>query len=382
VDWLRVLAILALFPFHAGQIYNEAAFYVKDTVSSPLIMGISDFIYQWHMPLFMFLAGIGSYYALGYRPSRKYLLERFKRLVIPLIFGTLVFVPLLTYLRMFGDPNRVWHEGFSHNAIPEFDKSYLEYYPDFFNGIYPNGNLEWSHLWFLAYLFTFSLIALPILLYLKSEKGRWIIDSLKKVVRKSPGIFLFFIPIAVIEVLLRQAYPNMQNLISDWANFLMFITVFIFGFILISDDTFGEAVDRHWKAALTIGLLIAISLSLIYVGQIHTGLNEATSYIVEMILRGICIWFCLIGFLGFGKRFLNRGGDFIKYASEAALPIYVIHLPMVVMIGFYVIKFDMPVAAKYLAIVILSLIASVLLYEIAIRRFNFVRFFLGMKKRV
>ena len=381
VDWLRVLAILALFPFHTGQIYNEAAFYVKDKVSSLVIMGISDFIYQWHMPLFMFLAGIGSYYALRFRSGKKYLLERFKRLVIPLIFGTLVFVPLLTYFRMFGDPNRVWHEGFGHNAIPEFDKSYFEYYPDFFNGIYPNGNFEWGHLWFLAYLFTFSLIALPIFLYLKSEKGSWINDSIKKIVRKSSGIFLFFIPIAVIEVLLRRAYPNMQNLISDWANFLMFITVFIFGFIMISDDKFGEAIDRHWKAALTIGLLIAISLSLIYAGQIQTGLNEATSYIVEMILRGICIWFCLIGFLGFGKRFLNRGGDFIKYASEAALPVYIIHLPMVGILGFYVIKFDLPIAVKYLAIVILSLISSVLLYEIAVRRFNFVRFFLGMKKR-
>ena len=205
---------------------------------------------------------------------------------------------------------------------------------------------------------------------------------LKKVVMQSPGIFLFFIPIAVIEVLLRRAYPNVQNLISDWANFLMFITVFIFGFIMVSDDTFGEAIDRHWKAALTSGLLIVIVLSVVFAARIPTGLNEDTFYIVEMNLRGIAIWFCMIGFLGFGKRFLNRGGKFIKYASEAALPVYIIHLPMVVIVGFYVVKFDAPIGVKYLAIVILSLISSVLLYEIAVRRFDFVRFFLGLKKRV
>ncbi len=382
VDWLRVLAILALFPFHAGQIYNsEAAFYVKDEVSIPFIMGIDSFIYLWHMPLFMFLAGIGSYYALRFRSGKEYLLERFKRLFIPLIFGTLVLVPPLTYFRMFGDPNRVWHEGFSHNAIPGFDKSYFEYYPDFFNGIYPNGNFEWGHLWFLAYLFTFSLIALPIFLYLKSEKGRWVIDSLEKVVKKSPGIFLFFIPIAVIEVLLRRAYPNMQNLISDWANFLMFITVFIYGFIMTSDDKFGEMIDRHWKTALTSGLVIVIALSVVFAARIQTGLNEDIFYIVKMILTGISIWFCMIGFLGFGKRFLNRGGKFINYANEAALPVYIIHLPMVVIVGFYVIKFDLPIAAEYLAIIILSLISSVLLYEIAVRRFSVVRLFLGLKRR-
>lgn len=382
VDWLRVLAVLTLFPFHAGQIYNEAAFYVKDNVSSPIIMVISDFIYQWHMPLFMFLAGIGSYLALSFRSGKEYLLERLKRLVIPLIFGTLVLIPPVTYTRMFGDPKRVWHEGFNHNAISGFDKSYFEYYPYFFNGIYPNGNFEWGHLWFLAYLFTFSLITLPIFIYLKSEKGMWGIDLFKKVVRKSHGIFLFFIPIAVVEVLLRETYPNMQNLISDWANFLMFIIVFIFGFIMISDDKFGEAIDKHWKPALITGLLIAIYLSVVYVAQLQTGLNEVTFYIVKMILRGICIWFCLIGFLGFGKRFLYRGGKFIKYASEAALPIYIIHLPVISILGFYIVNFDLPIAIKYLAVVSLSLISSILLYEFVVRRFNFVRLLFGLKRSV
>jgi hypothetical protein len=283
---------------------------------------------------------------------------------------------------MFGDPDKVWPKGFAHNAIPGFDKSYFEYYPDFFNGIYPNGNLDWGHLWFLAYLFTFSLLALPIFLYLKSKKGSWVIDSLKKFASKSYGIFLFFIPIAVIELLLRRAYPNMQNLVSDWANFLMFITVFLYGFIMVSGDKFGEAIDRHWKAALISGLLIAVALSVVFAARIQTGLNEDTFYIVEMILRGISIWFCMIGFLGFGRRFLNRGGRFINYANEAALPVYIIHLPMVVMIGFYVTEFDLPIAVKYLAIIILPLVSSVLLYEIAVRRFNVVRFFFGLKKRV
>lgn len=162
----------------------------------------------------------------------------------------------------------------------------------------------------------------------------------------------------------------------------MFITVFIYGFIMMSDDKFGEAIDRHWKAALICGLLIVIALSMVFAARIQTGLNGDTFYIVEMNLRGIAIWFCMIGFLGFGKRFLNRGGKFIKYASEAALPVYIIHLPMVVIVGFYVIKFDLPIAVKYFAIIILSLISSVLLYEIAVRRINFFRFLLGLKKRV
>ena len=381
LDWLRVLAVLALFPFHAGQIFNEAAFYVKDQITSPMIMGISDFIYQWHMPLFMFLAGIGSHYALRFRSGKEYLIERFKRLIVPLIFGTLVIVPPMTYFRMFGDPNRVWPEGSSQNAIDGFDKLYFEYYPDFFHGIFPNGNFEWGHLWFLAYLFTFSLIALPLFLFLLSEKGKPIIAYIGESARKPLVIFLYFIPLSVFEVCLRWAYPNMQNLVSDWANFLLFISVFIYGFIVASEPHLEAAIDKYWKSSLFIGLLIASALSVVYAGKLQAGLNETTTYVVEKILRGICIWFSLIGILGFGRRYLNQEGAIIRYASKVALPLYIIHLPIVVILGFYIIRFELPIAVKYSAIAVLSLISSLLFYEIAIRRYAIIRFLLGMKSR-
>jgi len=118
----------------------------------------------------------------------------------------------------------------------------------------------------------------------------------------------------------------------------------------------------------------------VFAAHLNTGFNQDTYYFVEMILRGISIWFCMIGFLGFGRRYLNRKGKFIQYASEAALPVYILHLPVLGMIGFYVIQFDLPLVIEYLAILVLSLIVSVLVYEIAVRRFNFVRFFFGLKK--
>jgi fucose 4-O-acetylase-like acetyltransferase len=374
--------VLALFPFHAAQIYNEAPFYVKASAASPVIAGISDFIYQWHMPLFMFLAGMGSCYALRFRSGRQYALERFRRLFVPLLFGTLVLVPPATYVRMFGDPARVWHAGFGHNAIPGFDRSYPAYYPDFFNGIYPNGNFEWGHLWFLAYLLTFSLVGLPVFLYLKSTKGKWFVRWLQRVARKPGGILLFFLPIAVIEVALRGAYPNMQNLVSDWANVLMFFTVFLYGFVVASDEEVAAAIDRHWKAALAVGLLIAAGLAVFHAAQAQTGWNETAVYVVEMVLRGILIWFCQVGFLGLGRRFLNRGGRVIQYASKAALPVYIIHLPVVVIIGFYVLQVEAPPAAAYAALAVAALIASLALYEIAVRRWSAVRLLFGLKWRV
>ena len=54
----------------------------------------------------------------------------------------------------------------------DFDGSYLAFYPHYFEGVYPQGNFSWHHLWFLAYLLVFSLAALPLFLYLRAEPGR------------------------------------------------------------------------------------------------------------------------------------------------------------------------------------------------------------------
>ena len=48
--------------------------------------------------LFFLLAGASTYYALHKRSGTEYLRERLKRLFLPLIFGTLVLIPPLSYL--------------------------------------------------------------------------------------------------------------------------------------------------------------------------------------------------------------------------------------------------------------------------------------------
>ena len=55
----------------------------------------------------------------------------------------------------------------------DFHGSYLDFYPHYFEGVYPSGNFSWHHLWFLAYLLVFSLAALPLLLYLRGARPAW-----------------------------------------------------------------------------------------------------------------------------------------------------------------------------------------------------------------
>jgi glucans biosynthesis protein C len=161
----------------------------------------------------------------------------------------------------------------------------------------------------------------------------------------------------------------------------MFITVFLYGFIFMSHNAFMDAVDKYWKISLAVGVSLSIGISVTDLIGFKVFHHAVADYIFGMIIRGINIWCCLIGITGFGKRFLNSGGRFIKYASQGALPFYIIHMTFVTLTGFYIIALPLPVAGKYSLIIIFSFISAAIFYECFIRRFNGIRFFFGLKRK-
>lgn len=365
IDWLRILAVLLLFDFHTARIFDPWGFYVKNETGSKALEIFVTFVGQWHMHLFFMLSGVGTYYALQHRSGAEYVRERFKRLFVPLVFGTLVIVPPQVYCRLLTNP--------------DYDSSYLGFYPQFFNGVAPEGNFEWGQLWFLAYLFVFSILALKFFTYLRSEKGKNIIGALGALCGRPGGIFLLALPIAIIEGALRQKYPNgNQNLFNDWANFFTYLTFFVYGYLLFSDERIGRAIERSWKLS---GVLAMVFLAVLLV--LDNIFPDSSGYsageVTLNFIKGFHTWFWLIFILGLGRRFLNFGGPALKYASEAALPFYILHQTAIVIVGYHVIKLSTGVFVKFIFIDIAAFLLSLFLYDIIIKRINPVRFLFGMR---
>jgi fucose 4-O-acetylase-like acetyltransferase len=151
IDWLRVLATLAVFLFHCARFFDNEGWHVKN---NQLDFGMSIFVAivsQWLMPLYFILSGASAYYALKTRRSGVYVWERFTRLLVPLIFGILVLIPPQVYIESVS--------GQSETA-PPFAGSFIEFYPHYFDGFYAfGGYFAWMglHLWYLEVLFIFSL---------------------------------------------------------------------------------------------------------------------------------------------------------------------------------------------------------------------------------
>ncbi|RJP19751.1 MAG: acyltransferase [Candidatus Abyssobacteria bacterium SURF_5] len=375
IDWLRILAVLLLFFFHTARIFDTDDFYVKNTAVSEGFTVFINFIYLWHMPLFFFLSGVGTWFALRSRGGRGYASERFKRLFIPLLFGACFIVPpQVYYMRLSG-------QTYNHPPLDVFEDSYLQFFPTFFNGIAPSGNWEWGHLWFLAYLFTFSLVALPLFRSIEKTYGRGLVEKLASVAEKRGGIFLFGLPLMAGEALLRANWPGMQNLYNDWSNFLFFILFFIYGYLLCSDERFWQAVERDGKLAL----LLAAAIFSIYPLRLALGHLPSRGYNPDymslMALRGLDAWLWVVAVLSFGRRYLGFTNRILTYANEAALPVYILHQTVIVMVGYYVVRWQTGMMSGYFIITMLSLVVTLLACDLLVRRINVVRFLFGMRAK-
>ena len=366
IDWLRVLAMLVVFIYHCGRFFNDEDWHVKNPQTSYGVTIVLTIAGQWMMPLFLLLSGMSSYYALTYQSVAKYIRSRVKRLVVPLVFGTFVVIaPLQVYL-----------ERVSHS---QFEGSFLEFYPHYFDGWYGfGGNFAWMgiHLWYLEVLFVFSLIMMPVFACIRAETTRKFISRTTLFFKKPGVIFLLAVPIAIMEFvanlpLLRHTILGTKAF-GGWS-ILPYLVFFTLGYIIASDLKFGLIIEKQRMAALITGVCTtAIGFFLF-----ESGYSLPAWFFA--FLRALNAWAWLIAICGFGSRHLNFSDRFLRYANEAVLPFYILHQTVILVIGFYIVQLNMTIPAKFLIITISSFVTIVALYDLLIKRINVLRFVFGMK---
>jgi hypothetical protein len=226
------------------------------------------------------------------------------------------------------------------------------------------------------------LFALPPFLYFKKLKGRSLIFKVGDFVKKKGSALLFAIPLVLIEVIFRafRGWSFLQNPI-------FYFGFFFYGFFIFSDERFPQFLSRDRKMLLTLAILGTLILFfMINIGwgfNSSDGLSSPDNYLLKRIifqvLRGFTIWVWVFAFLSLGIKYLNFNNRLLKYATEAALPFYILHQTVIVVIGFYVIQLSLGLLAKYFLITTGSLILTVAIYDLFVRRSNITRFLFGMR---
>jgi peptidoglycan/LPS O-acetylase OafA/YrhL len=367
IDWLRVLAMLGIFLFHNARFFDQFTdWHVKNATTSFGASVLIGFMGQWIMPLFFLIAGAGTYYSLKSRRAGQFVQERTLRLLIPLIFGMFILVVPQAYFEAVSHGEQLGGYNFF-----QLYGLYLQTLPD----------LNWFHLWFLVYLFIFSIITLPIFLS-RSSTGKSVISRLAMALNKPwTLILLLVLSLAILDIFLYPAGDFGHREQGGW-NIIAYLLFYIYGYLIFANPRIMEVIKKLTWVTLIFGIAFS-GLLFIFTDEIAdpTAHYGSTTFAVAHFVQSLNTWCWLLAILGLGSRFLNRNNRFLSYANEAVLPFYILHQTVIISIGFFVVQWSIGIPLKYLIISTSSFAAIMAIYELLVRRFNALRFLFGMRLR-
>ena len=365
IDWLRILAIVTVFIFHCSRFFDTDGWHVKNNQLSEVVSILVIILAQWIMPLFFVISAVATRQVLMKASAGRFLVGKLKRLAVPFLIGTFIFlIPIQVYI-----------ERVSHG---DFNGSFWTFYPLYFDGWYGfGGNFAWMglHLWYLEVLLVFSILTLPIFLFLNQSN---IENSMSRFFARTRPLIIFIIPvltIAMAEMFVNQ-YPDSIGIrdFGGWSLVTYFV-IFFLGYVYFNRELYIQWIKEKRLLILVMGMTaigFGIFLELSGFSSRSPGLA---------LLRAFNTWCWLSAIIGYGARYLKRPAHFSDKAGTMVLPFYILHQTVIVVIGFGIRHWPISIPIKFILLAGISFLIILVIYEIVIRPFSLMRFLTGMKTK-
>ncbi|MEO8793918.1 MAG: acyltransferase family protein [Daejeonella sp.] len=367
LDWLRVIAFTILIISNSARVFGTDHWWIQNSKNSILIDHILIFVGQWRMPLLFLISGSTIAIVLKRKSLDRFLEDRVIRILIPLFAGMLLVIPLQIYF--------IWlSEGYNYSFI------------QFYSGIlelkwFPNGNLHWLHLWYLAFIFIYTLALIPFLSLIRSGDSQKFLSYVSKGL-EHPVLFfmvviIFQIPFYILETLM----PG-SNLTQLAFNF----SFFAFGVFFLTRRNLIFTIQKNRTYNFYVGTAFSIFLYLFFWSErgngssiLNSGLSGEIEIKVRLILSTINRWLWLLTILGYASKYLNFSHKALNYANSAVYPFYILNQTVIVVLAYYVVNLDISVFFKFLIILSATFISIGILYEYVIKKTFLTRLVFGMK---
>lgn len=373
IDWLRVLALLGVFVYHSLQPFSTHDWHVKNGHLSDAIDSVVSFVDPWGVAFFFLIAGASSYLALRRRTAGQYVNERLMRLLLPFAVGYLLLSPVQAFIeeRHFG----------------RFTGSFASGLPLFFQQVYSNlPNTIWHpllidrtyHLWFVVFLLWFALLGLPLFLWLRAPGRLPLLAWLGDRARWRGATLVFAIPLMILPLAVLPLFPDAE----DWGTFVYLFCFFVAGHLLMMDPRLMGAVKRDVVLALSMAMVVDLTILLMGVPRFIDTWSEAPAYswtyVWSYLLVGIQAWAWVSFALGLGMRARWFQRPLPQSVGSAAMPFFLVHQPVILSIAYFVVRWDAGIPAKWAVIAIGSFLVSALLAT-ALSRLPLVSTMFGVK---
>lgn len=339
IDWLRVIAIGLLLIYHIAIVFQPWGVFIGFIQSSESLESLwipMSMLNVWRIPLLFFVSGMGVCFAMKKRKWRELLLERAKRILLPFIFGVFCIVPMHML---------VWQKFYSQD---------IAYHANA------------GHLWFLANIFIYVTLLSPVFFYLKRDQNSKINTLMKKFYSHPLSVLIVVVPF-ILEVMLVNPEP-FELYAMTWHGFFFGLLAFFFGFTFVLNG------NSFWPNLLKWKWFYLAGGSILFIVRFTNFELKSPGYL--MSLESL-IW--IFAVFGFGYRYLNQPSKTLTYLSQAAYPVYIVHMVFLYVTSYVILPINAPVLIKLGLIILFTFAGSLGMYDLIIKRLSFLHPLFGLK---
>jgi len=369
LDWIRVIAFGLLILYHVGMFYVPWDWHVKSPRPVAWLEPVMLLTNPWRLTLLFLVSGAATRFMADKMSAGGLARARIARLLPPLAFAMLVIVPPQTYAQV------VEQFGFTGS----FAAFYARYITASGGWVGPHGPLitpTWNHMWFVAYLLVYSLILAALLVPLRGRVGA-LQAGLERALA-GPGLLLWpVVWLALIRLVLAPRFPVTHALVDDVYEHALSLPAFVFGFLMARSEILRAGFVAWRRPALGLAIVsYALFAGFAWVWR------ETEPPVALRAAGGVVYaldqWAFIAAALGYGARYLTRGGPVLRYLTLGVFPFYIVHQTVIVVVGQRLARLGLPQGLEALVLVAVTFAACFASYEV-VRRVGVLRPLFGLK---
>jgi glucan biosynthesis protein C len=369
LDWLRIVAVFILVCFHTGLYYGPWAWHLKSEHAGPALEPMLLLTSPWRMSLLFLISGTASGLLLSKASTPWFLRERTSRLLVPLVFGMAVIVPPQSFCEA------IEKTGY-HGSYAAFMQRYLAADPGFCAGAECLALPAWNHLWFVAYLWVYTL-ALSLMVAVAGRQrlaraGPWLAGLLSG----WRAVVLPAVAMAVARMALFPRFGDTHALVDDWYNHAVYFAIFLVGTLVAEQHRFwGEASRLRF---MTLALALGSWAVLVCLHAAARALpDELSLAMATACVRSTCQWCAILAICGFAYRHLNIDTAGRRYLASAVFCIYIVHQTLIIVLAMALKPLHIAPFTEAAIIIVLTFVGSFASYEV-VRRLAVLQPFFGI----